>query len=131
MGEVPFSIIFILYLRTMASKYCGSFRCTTKWFSYTYVVCCLVTKLCQSLFATPWTVCSLPVSSVHGISQARILEWVVISFSRGSSRPRNLMRISCIGRQILYHWTTREAHIDIYWTFNLENPFRYSGGDAY
>ena len=33
--------------------------------------------------------CSLPGSSVHGISQARKLEWVAISFSRGSSRPRN------------------------------------------
>ena len=33
--------------------------------------------------------CSLPGSSVHGILQARILEWVAISFSRGSSQPRN------------------------------------------
>ena len=38
------------------------------------------------LFATPWTV-TLAGSSVHGISQARILEWVAISFSRGSSQP--------------------------------------------
>ena len=44
--------------------------------------------------------------------QARILEQVVISFSRGSSWPRDWTHISCvscIGRQILYHWTTREA----------------------
>ena len=40
----------------------------------------LVTKSCQTL-ATPWTVCSLPGSSVHGILQARIREWVAISFS--------------------------------------------------
>jgi len=33
--------------------------------------------------------CSLPGSSIHGIFQARVLEWVVISFSRGSSQPRN------------------------------------------
>ena len=38
-------------------------------------------------FATPWTVARQ--ASVHGISQARILEWVVISFSRGSSQPRD------------------------------------------
>ena len=38
--------------------------------------------------------CSPPASSVHGISQARILEWVVISFSRGSSRPR--IELSCL-----------------------------------
>ena len=53
--------------------------------------------------------CSLPGSSVHGISQARILEWVAISFSRGSSRPRDQTSISCIGRWIIYHCTTWEA----------------------
>ena len=53
--------------------------------------------------------CSLPGSSVHGTFQARILEWVAISSSRGSSPPRDPTRISCIGRQILYHWVTWEA----------------------
>ena len=42
------------------------------------------------IFATLWTV----GSSVHGISQARILEWVAISFSRGSSQPRDRTRVS-------------------------------------
>ena len=41
----------------------------------------------SDFFTTPWT--SLPDLSVHGISQARILEWVAIPFSRGSSRPRD------------------------------------------
>ena len=53
--------------------------------------------------------CSPPGSSVHGISQARILEWVAISSSRGSSWPRVQTSISwgsCIGRQILCHWAT-------------------------
>ena len=40
--------------------------------------------------------CSPPGSSVHGISQARILEWVAISFSRGSSQPRDLTHVSCL-----------------------------------
>ena len=40
--------------------------------------------------------CSLPGSSTHGIFQARILEWVAISFSRGSSQPSNRTRVSCI-----------------------------------
>ena len=40
--------------------------------------------------------CRPPGSSVHGISQVRILEWVAISFSRGSSWPRNQTHISCI-----------------------------------
>ena len=50
--------------------------------------------------------CGPPGSSVHGILQARILEWVAISFSRGSSRPRDQTLVSCIsgiGRQVLYH----------------------------
>ena len=41
--------------------------------------------------------CSLPGSSVHGILQARVLEWVAISFSRGSSRPRDRTQVSHIG----------------------------------
>ena len=45
--------------------------------------------------------CSLTGSSVNGISQARILEWVAISFSRGSSQPRDQTCISCIGRWVL------------------------------
>ena len=57
------------------------------------------------LFATPWTI----GSSVHGISQARILEWIAISYSRRSSRPGNWTQISSIGRRILYHCTTWEA----------------------
>ena len=52
---------------------------------------------------------SLPGSSVHGIFQAKILEWVTISFSRGSSQLRGWTSISCFGRWILYHWATREA----------------------
>ena len=47
---------------------------------------------------------SPPDSSVHGISQAKILKLVAISFSRGSSSPRDRTCVSCIGRQILYHW---------------------------
>ena len=53
--------------------------------------------------------CSPPGCSVHGISQARLLEWVAISFSRGSSGPRDQTHVSCSSRQILYHWVTREA----------------------
>ena len=53
--------------------------------------------------------CSLPGSSVHGIFQARILEWVAISFSRGSSWPRDRTRVSRIGGRHLNLWATREA----------------------
>ena len=46
--------------------------------------------------------CGPPDSYAHEISQARILEWVAISFSRASSRPRDGSHVSCIGRQILH-----------------------------
>ena len=47
--------------------------------------------------------CSLPGSSVHGIFQARKLEWVAISFSRGSSQPRYWTQVSCIVGRCFYH----------------------------
>ena len=53
--------------------------------------------------------CSLPGSSVHGITEARILEWAAISFSRKSSQPRDQTSISCIGKWILQHWATWET----------------------
>ena len=68
-------------------------------------------------FATPCTV--LPASPVHGISQARILEWVAISFSRESSRLRDWTCICCISRQILYH---RATSGDPYWIRVDLNP---------
>ena len=51
-------------------------------------------------------VCSLPGSSVHGILQARTLEWIALPSSRGSSQPRDwtcISYVSCIGRCVLYH----------------------------
>ena len=59
--------------------------------------------------------CSPPGSSVHGILQARTLEWVAISYPRGSSQPRDWTRVSFVPyRQILYHWATWEARMYIY-----------------
>ena len=60
--------------------------------------CCfyLVTKSCPTL-CDPMDCCLLG-SSVHGLSQTRILEWVAISFSGGSSQPRDWTGFSCIGR---------------------------------
>ena len=53
--------------------------------------------------------CSPPGFSVHGILQARILEWVAISFSRRSSQPRNRTWVSCIAGRHFNLWATREA----------------------
>ena len=54
----------------------------------------------------PW---NSPGSSIHGILQARVLEWVAISFSRGSSQPRDWTWISHIAGRCFTAWATREA----------------------
>ena len=68
---------------------------------------CLVTQsrptLCNTMDHSP------PASSVHGILQARILEWIAFPFSRGSSQPRNWTRVSCIAGGFFTIWVTREA----------------------
>ena len=66
-----------------------------------------VAQLCPTL-CDPMD-CSPPGFSIHGIFQARILEWVAISFSRGSSRPRNRTWVSCIAGRCFTLWATREA----------------------
>ena len=48
--------------------------------------------------------------TVHGILQARILEWAAVSFSRGSSQPRDQTRVSHIAGRFFTSWATREAH---------------------
>ena len=53
--------------------------------------------------------CSLPGSSIHGIFQTRVLEWVAISFSRGSSRPGDQTQVSLIAGVQFTLWATREA----------------------
>ena len=58
------------------------------------------------LFVTPWTTCRLSLSSIHGIFQARILEWVAISFSRRSSQLRDRTRVPCIVGRRLIVWAT-------------------------
>ena len=67
----------------------------------------LVAQLCLTL-CNP-TDYSPPGSSVHGILQARILEWVAIPFFRGSSRPKDQTWLSCIASGFFTVWATREA----------------------
>jgi len=65
-----------------------------------------VLQLCLTL-CDPMN-CSLPGSSIHGIFQARILEWVAISFSRRSFRPRDWTQVSRIVGRRFTVWATRE-----------------------
>ena len=53
--------------------------------------------------------CSLSGSSVHGVFQAIVLEWIATSFSRGSSQPRARTRVSCIVDRCFTIWATREV----------------------
>ena len=63
--------------------------------------------------------CNLPDSSVHGILQARILEWVAISYSRESSWPRNRTHISCIVGRLFIIWATNWLLVkDKPWSLN-------------
>ena len=73
-----------------------------KWWECVCVCVCLVAQSCLTL-CDPMD-CSLLGSSVHGIFQARILEWIAISFSRASSRPTDRIHISCIAGGFFTHW---------------------------
>ena len=72
---------------------------------------CSVTQSCPTLSDS--IDYRLSGSSVPGISQARILEWVAISYSRESSQPRDWTHVSCFDRRFLYHCATWEA----WWTY--------------
>ena len=76
-------------------------------FLFLLLVSVLVAQSCPTL-CDPMD-CSPPGSSVHEIFQARILEWVAISFSRGSSQPRDQTRVSCTAGRFITDWATREA----------------------
>ena len=83
--------------------------------THSIVQSCLI--LCNPMNCSPWG------SSVHGIFQAWILEWIAISYSRGSSRDWTLIScISGIGRQILYHRVTWK----LIHTCHSSNPFIFS-----
>ena len=85
---------------------------------YNCVCVCVCVCVCARAQSCP-TLCntmdySPPGSSVHEFSQTRILEWVAMLSSRGSSRPRDrthIFCISCIGRHILYYHATWEAPV--------------------
>ena len=68
------------------------------------------------------TDCSQPGFSVHGIRQARVLEWVSIPFSRGSSWPRNWTRISCIAGRFFTIWATKPSIFSFLETFLEGQP---------
>ena len=97
-----------LLLTHTSTLYHLSFHC----YSFTFFYCCSLS--CVPLFCD-FMGCSLPGPLVHEISQARITEWVAISHSRGSSRPRDQPRV-------LLHWQVGS------WPLNhLGNPLFFLG----
>ena len=85
---------------------------------------CEVTQLCPPL-CDPMN-CSPPGSFVHGILQARVLEWIAISFSRGYSWPRDRTRVSCIAGRRFTVWATRESTEELY-KKDMHNPDNHDG----
>ena len=88
----------------LGKEYIKAVYCHPAYLTYMQVCVCMRAKSPQSCT----TLCdpmgySPPGSSVHGILQARVLEWVAMPSSRGSSQPRNQTSIFCIGRHVLYH----------------------------
>ena len=90
---------------------------------------CSVTQSCLTL-CNPMDCRFLPGSSFHGIFQARILEWIAISPSKGSSWLRYrtwVSGVSCIGRQILCHCASWEVHL---WAILMTQDYKESAWNA-
>ena len=88
---------------------------------FCYYYCCLfvvsvnwIWKEKKKVTQSCLTLCDPMDYTVHGILQARILEWVVFSFSRGSSEPRDQTQVSCIADTFFTSWATREAQEGAY-----------------
>ena len=107
----PLFLWFLLeYIVDLQS--CVSFRCTIKWISqiYTYNLFFLNYFTRYVITYSPYPMdCSLPGFSVHGTFQAIVLEWITISFSRGSSQPRDWTQVSRIVDRCFTIWATREV----------------------
>ena len=100
---------YILYHLSHSGKPITLCTCSHVPTSACVCVCSVLSDFCDPMD------CCLPRSSVYGIFQAWILEWITISYSTGSSKPSNwncVSGISCIGRQIIYYSPTWEVGSD-------------------
>ena len=122
---LPFLKFYIQFLFYFLAMSCG--MCDLSSLEGKKVKSVSRVQLFVTLWTTPWR-SPLPGSSVHGIFQARVLEWVAISFSRGSSWPRDWTWVShTVGRCFilwatcslqwkcsLNHWTNREVPLYVF-----------------
>lgn len=116
----PGTSTFFIILRDMETWFWLCYPHGEKWKSLS----------CVQLFATPWTIqatlCVPMDYTVHGILQARILEWVAVSFSRGLSQPKDQTQVSHSAGRFFTSWTTREAQYQIsmhYFSFETAKNF--------
>ena len=84
---------------------------------YLHVLCVLISQSCPTL-CDPMD-CGLPGFSVHGILQARILEWVAIPFSRGTSQPRDQTLVTCITGRFFTVWATGKSCLHVLAIVNI------------
>ena len=113
----------------LANKYkqhfLGNYKAKLSNFVYkpnsTLCVCVLVAQSCLTL-CDPMD-CSPPSSSVRGILQARILEWIAIPFSRETSQPRDQTLVSCIAGRFSTVWATGESFFTLLLSVLLSKKF--------
>ena len=124
-GKLKFNVKSIIPMERLAYWYkiaCEIQR-TISYFLQTLLK--VVTQLCLALCdPMDW---SLPGSSIHGIFRARVLEWVAISFSRGSSRPRDPTQVSHIVGSRFYHLSHQGVERREYireFNFSIERGFK-------
>ena len=114
----PLSFLFTSS-RVLLSLLYGTWLCISPWFFCTQWLSCI------QLFATPWFEVH-QVSPSLGILQARMLEWVAMSSSRGSFQTRAQTQVSCTTGEFFTDWATKEVHPQIpILCWSQINPFCY------
>ena len=106
----PWTVLFqiLSHYRLLQNTEYSSVCYTVDSYCLSIFYCCCSLPESRPTLCNPMD-CSLPGSSVQGVFPDKILEWGAISYSRGSSRPRDWTRVSCTGRWVLYCGATREA----------------------
>ena len=95
----------------------------SSYFSCVFVCVCDMCVLVAQSFSTLCDSmdCSPTVSSVHEILHAKVLEWVAISFSRGSSQPKDWAQVSCIAGRFFTNWINRETALFLLSRCNIKS----------
>ena len=101
--SLPFHLSCFPYQHWVLPNFCPIWFIKPSWMNG---FSCSVVSLCDPMDH------SLPGPSVHGILQARTLEWIAIPFSRGSSQPRDRTWVSCIAGRFFTDWNTRTSTLN-------------------